>query len=285
MILIDLSSILYSSLHALPSDVTEGMLRHFVLNTIRSYNLKYRDRYGQMVIACDAGNVWRKDIFPNYKANRKEARETREKDWDEIFRIFVVIRNELRDFIPCKLVWVDRCEADDIIATIVESTQEFGCFEDVMIISADGDYAQLQRYSNVKQFSPRTQKLMGEADPVGVLRKKIIKGDPGDGVPNILSHENSFVDGVRQKNVSSKRLNEILTNWNNLGTFLDPETLRRFRVNESLIDLSKIPEDRKTEILNAYRNTVIPSNKDVFSYLIAKRCGQLAGSASDFFTK
>lgn len=51
-------------------------------------------------------------------------------------------------------------EADDIINSLVEYTQEFGNYEKVMIISGDKDFAQLQKYSNVDQYSPITKSLL-----------------------------------------------------------------------------------------------------------------------------
>ena len=64
----------------------EDMIRHMVLNSIRMYNKKYRDQYGQMVICCDGSNYWRKEFFPNYKGARKKKREDDSLDWPEIFR-------------------------------------------------------------------------------------------------------------------------------------------------------------------------------------------------------
>ena len=47
---------------------------------------------------------------------------------------------------PYQMLKVSGAEADDIIATLVESTQEFGQHEPVLIISGDKDFIQLQRY-------------------------------------------------------------------------------------------------------------------------------------------
>ena len=58
-------------------ELSEDLVRHMVLNSLRGHNKKFRKEYGDMVIACDSGNVWRRQAFPNYKAGRKANREVR----------------------------------------------------------------------------------------------------------------------------------------------------------------------------------------------------------------
>jgi len=79
MIVLDLNQVMISNLmvslggHKIVMD--ENMLRHMILNTIRSNLVKFRSEYGDdLVIACDDKNYWRKSFFPYYKANRKKNR-------------------------------------------------------------------------------------------------------------------------------------------------------------------------------------------------------------------
>ena len=75
MILIDNTQILLASIFAQirgdDSLIDEDFVRHMTLNTYRMYKRKYEDKFGELVICQDAGNYWRKDVFENYKQNRK----------------------------------------------------------------------------------------------------------------------------------------------------------------------------------------------------------------------
>lgn len=157
MILLDYSQIALSNIIVQKLN-DENMIRHMILNSIRMYNKKYRNEYGQMVICADGMNTWRKDYFPLYKAHRKKNRSESDQDWPEIFRILNLVREEIRENLPYKVIHLEGCEADDVIGTLAMQTQEFGQHEPVMIISSDKDFIQLHKYTNVKQFSPIKRK-------------------------------------------------------------------------------------------------------------------------------
>lgn len=280
MIILDYSGVAISNLFTMKMDPQENLVRHMILNSLRMYNMKYREEYGQMVIACDGGGTWRRQLYPQYKANRKKARDEGGLDWNEFYRILDTVRNEIRDNLPYKMIHQQGVEADDIIGTLTESTQEFGKHEPVMIISSDKDFVQLHQYSNVKQFSPHAKALIKEKDPVFFLREHILRGDSGDGVPNVLSPDDVFVSGARQKPLSSKLLNEWVANWDRIEQHMTQEQYRNFCRNRHLIDLSMTPSDAKTEILRAYESFQPKSN--VLNYLITKRCSQLIGCAEEF---
>jgi hypothetical protein len=282
MILVDLSAVFYSAFYSIQK-LEEGIFRHVVLNSLRSYNLKYRAEYGDMVICCDGKSYWRKAKFAQYKAARKVAREADDVNWDEVFRIMDIVREEIITFMPWKTLRVDGCESDDIIATLVENTQEFGCCEKVMILSADGDFAQLQKYSNVRQFSPMQGKMIGEKKPIEALRIKILRGDPGDGIPNIYSPDNCFVDKIRQTPLSKKKMDVFLANWDNLDTVMNENQKRNFQRNKLLIDFSSIPQEIRENVTDKYNHTTPPTNSGVLTYLISKRLSQLISCAADFF--
>lgn len=253
-----------------------------ILNTIRMYNKKYRSEFGQMVIACDSSS-WRREYFPEYKFKRKEARkEPSSIDWNHFFKIINSLIDEIRENFPYKVIKVDGCEADDIISVLIESTQEFGKYESVMIISADKDFIQLQKYENVRQFSPILNKEIKEKDPIKFLKEHILKGDAGDGVPNILSDDDVFVTKTRQTPVLSKKLNEWVLNFNDLEKTLDPKIYRNFIRNKKLIDLSEIPPQIKEKIMDSYNNQVLSNKGKILNYLIANRCKLLIECISDF---
>ena len=286
MIIIDFNGIAISTIVTQKIDVNEDMLRHMILNSIRMYNKKYRADFGQLVVACDS-STWRRDYFSEYKFKRREARATDQADdskmdWEKVFTILNKILDEIRDNMPYRVVKVDKAEADDIIGTLVEMTQEFGKHEPVMIVSADKDFVQLQKYSNVKQFSPLLKKEMVEKNPRNFLYEHIFKGDSGDGIPNILSPDNTFVTGTRQKPVTAKKMEEWISNIDKLEISMDKETYRNFVRNKKLIDLSQTPDDVKQSIINTFESQTVAHNSRVLNYLIEKRCRMLIESVGDF---
>lgn len=280
MIIVDYSGIAISNLFSTKEQVSENLVRHMILNSLRMYNLKFRQEYGQMVIACDGGSTWRKSIYPQYKANRKKSREDSGVDWKEFYRILNLVRDEIREHLPYKVVHMQGCEADDVIATLTEQTQEFGKNESVMIISSDTDFVQLHRHKNVRQFSPMKKAFIKESDPTRYLQEHILRGDSGDGVPNILSADDVFVSGGRQSPIRAKLIDEWITNWNNLDKHMTAEQYRNFQRNRALIDLSAIPSAKKLEIINTFDTVKTSSN--TLNYLISKRCTQLIECAEEF---
>ena len=279
MILLDYNAIAIGNFVVQKVAVDENMIRHMILNSIRMYRQKFGKEYGEMVIVADGMNNWRKDVFPNYKVKRKKNREESSIDWTEAFRIIGMVRDEIRDHFPYKVVHQDGCEADDSIAHIALSTQEFGRYEPVMIISADGDFKQLQVNKNVRQYSPLTKKFVVEKNPKLELANKILKGDSGDGVPNVMSDDNVFLESRRQSILSAKKREALLDDPMALGE----EVYRNYLRNKKLIDLSETPSSVIKNIINTYDSQDPSSNKGkVLNYLIQKRCKLLIESVGEF---
>ena len=280
MIIIDFSGIAISNI-VINKTLDENMIRHMILNSIRMYRSKFHKEYGEVILACDGANNWRRNAFPQYKASRKKDRKKSDFDWNEAFRIMNMIREEIAENFPYKVIHEEGCEADDIIGTLVEQTQEFGQMEDVMIISADGDFKQLQQYDNVKQFSPLLKKFVVDNHPRLSLQEKIIKGDTGDGVPNILSGDDTFVEGLRQTPVTKKKMVEILNGLESADTSLP--WYRNYQRNEMLIDLTKTPQHLKENILKSFESQDSWGNKSkVLPFLINKQCKMLIECIEEF---
>jgi len=282
MIVIDYNGIAIAGVVVQKLEINEDLIRHMILNSIRMYNKKFRDEYGQVVIACDA-RTWRRDYFPNYKFKRRENRDESSADWDEIFRIINQVRDEIRQNFPYKVIHIDGCEADDIIGTLAYETQEFGKNEPMMIVSSDKDFVQLHKFNNVKQFSPMQKKAVVEKNPRQYLFEHILKGDSGDGVPNILSSDNTFVDGIRQSPVTKKKIDEWLKNAEDLESFMDENTYRNYVRNKNLIDLSCTPSHLKEAIINTFEEDPIGIKRNVLNYLIKKRCKMLIECVEEFY--
>lgn len=260
------------------SSVDENLVRHMILNSLRTYVKKFRASHGpEVVIACDNRNYWRREYYPYYKAGRKKARAASGHDWSSIFDSLNKIRDELKVHSPYKVLDIDGAEADDIIGVLV---QKYSANEKVMILSSDKDFAQLQRYPNVEQYSPILKKYIKEPFPLVQLKQLIIRGDKSDGIPNILSADNVFVEGVRQKPITEAKI----IKWLNQEPkeFCNDDMLRNFSRNEIMIDLTKIPEALRNNIINSYETAKGRTKQEFMNYMIANRLKNLIEVAHEF---
>ncbi len=278
MILLDYSQIALSNIIVQKLN-DENMIRHMILNSIRMYNKKYRNDYGQMVICADGMNTWRKEFYPQYKASRKKGRDSSGLDWQEIFRVLNLVRDEIKENLPYKVLHMEGCEADDIIGALTYETQEFGKFEPVMIISSDKDFIQLQKFSNVKQFSPIQKKAVTEKHPRKYLFEHVCRGDKGDGIPNVLSPDNCFVDEIRQTPLKQN----LIDTWIDDDSIMPEEIKRNYQRNKKLIDLNEIPNDIYNNIVNTYDDQKPAMKMRVLNYLIKKRCNNLIEVVEEFY--
>lgn len=281
MIIVDLNQVMISTLMVQIGNhknikIEENLVRHMVLNSIRAHKVKFTQEYGEMVIACDDKDYWRKQIYPYYKANRKKDRDASELDWNSIFEVLNKIRSEIKDYLPYKVIHVDHAEADDIIATL---TKEFHLREKILILSGDKDFSQLQKYPNVTQYNPIQKKFVVCTNPDLFLKEHIMKGDVGDGIPNFLSADNVLIMGVRQTPLTTKKMSSWILKTPE--EFCTDDMLRNFKRNEQLIDLEHVPEEIKTEILNQY-NSQKKDRSKLFNYFIEKRLNNLMSDISDF---
>ena len=282
MILLDYSQIALSNIIVQKLN-DESMIRHMILNSIRMYNKRYRDEYGQMVICADGMNTWRKDYFPYYKAKRRKNRDSSDQDWNEIFRILHLVRDEIKENLPYKVVHMEGVEADDIIASLVLQSQEFGMNEPMMIVSSDKDFIQLQKFNNVKQFSPIQKKFVKDDNPRTYLFNHIMKGDTGDGVPNVLSDDDTFVSDKKQTPLRKTRIAEWLENSEDLRSVMPEEIFRNYQRNKKLIDLTEVPESIQESIIYNYNEQKVAMKMRVLNYLIKKRCNQLIEVVEEFY--
>ena len=263
-------------------ELNEDLVRHMVLNSLRAHNKKFRKEYGDMVIACDSKNVWRREIFPNYKAGRKANRAKSEHDWDAIFSMLATIKNEIKTFLPYKVIELETAEADDIIATLVKRTQnEVGPNhkKKILILSGDKDFIQLHG-PNVKQYNPVLNKFVGKGeDPTIYIKEHILKGDRSDGIPNVLSDDNVFIEGRRQRPLSKKKIES----WVNevFMTFTEEEQ-KNYSRNRKLIDLSCIPPELEEKIINEFIDAKVASRDKILNYFITKKLKTLIEVIDEF---
>ena len=282
MILFDFNQVAISNLMeqigSSKTAVDESLVRHMILNTIRTYVKKFKAEFGpNIIIACDNKKYWRREIFPYYKANRKKSRESSGHDWNSIFECLNKIRDELREHSPYKVIEVDTAEADDIIAVL---SIKHSANEKVMILSSDKDFAQLQKYPNVEQYSPILKKFIKEPLPSAQLKQLVIRGDKSDGIPNILSKDDVFVEGVRQKPITEAKI----INWMNQKPeeFCTEEMLRNYNRNEMLMDLTRIPENLKQNIIDTYESSKGRTRQEFMNYMVANRLKNLIEVIDEF---
>jgi 5'-3' exonuclease len=286
MIIVDINQIMISNLMVTLNrdsmDLSEDLVRHMVLNSLRAHNKKFRKEYGEMVIACDSKNVWRRDIFPNYKAGRKASRAKSEHDWDAIFSMLHNIKDEIKTFLPYKLIEIETAEADDIIATLIKRSKRIVApnhKKNILILSGDKDFIQLHG-PNVRQYNPVLNKFVGKGEnPSLYIKEHILKGDRSDGVPNILSDDNVFIEGRRQRPLSKKKINSWVEEV--FMTFTEEEQ-KNYDRNRKLIDLSCIPHELEDKINNEFLNVKVASRDKILGYFINKKLKTLIEVIDEF---
>jgi len=286
MIIVDINQIMISNLMVtLNRDsmtLSEDLVRHMVLNSLRGHNKKFRKEYGEMVIACDSKNVWRREVFPNYKAGRKANREKSEHDWNAIFSMLHNIKDEIKNFLPYKVIEIETAEADDIIATLVNRLQRQtgpNHAKKVLILSGDKDFIQLHN-SNVRQYNPVLSKFVGKDETPSIyIKEHILKGDRSDGVPNVLSDDNVFVEGRRQRPLSKKKIEAWVNEM--IMTFTEEEQ-KNYSRNRKLIDLSCIPPELEAKIINEFNDVKVASRDKILNYFITKKLKTLIEVIDEF---
>ena len=283
MILLDFSNIIVGSImvaHRIPNEerTSEDFIRHLVLNSMRNFRTKYSDKYGELVICTDMHSSWRKNEYPYYKAHRKKVRDKQKSegmDWSALFQTINTIILEVDEFFPYKVIRVPHAEGDDVIAVLARTLPEKS-----IIISSDKDFTQLQKYKNIKQFSPIQKKMLTVSDPYKYLKEHIIRGDKGDGIPNILSADDCIVEGVRQRPISKKKVE----NWINEKPedFCENGMSEKWERNKKLIDFDCIPKEITDAIVSEYAKEKTPKQGQLLNYFISRRLKFLMEHIGDF---
>lgn len=273
--LLDFSQIVISSAieyNSQTNDLIElPLLRHIALNNVMSYKAKFSPSLDEMIICCDGRDYWRKSIFPNYKQNRKKAHEESDFDWNQFFEHFNQIKTEIKTELPFRVMEVNGCEADDVIAVLCKLNCPHE--KEIIIVSSDKDLIQIQDSicPKVKQWSPHHKKFINLSTNDYSLFEHVVRGDSGDGVPNIFSDDDVFLD----KNKRSKPIrSSSITEWESKGGLSNPEAfcrtptmLQNFQRNRTLIDLQQIPSNVVQRIREQWDSCTRP-NVSAFNYLV-----------------
>lgn len=266
-------------------------------NMLLSYKKKYGSKYGNIVLACDSRSYWRKTKYWWYKGHRKHDRQESDMDWDTIFTVINELKDEIKNNFNYKLIDVEGAEADDVIACLCKylqtnETVKVGVFEDepqdIIIISSDGDFVQLQKYKNVKQWSPRTKKLITHTGSVNeFVINHVVTGDTGDNIPNCLTSTEWAVDranGVKPKKqtaMKADRLSEFIEHGKEACR--SQFEIDNYERNEELVSFDKIPTEVYDSIVGAYTSYENNGSKTkIFNYLVKNKMKLLLNSVGDF---
>lgn len=296
MILVDYNQVLLSAISAghstFGSDLNPDMIRHMFLNSILGYKKKFGAKYGEVVICCDGGNLWRKRAFPYYKAKRAKNRAESPLDWEMIFDTMNKLRSELAEFFPYKVVHVNGAEGDDVIAVLVKYFQTNDLVqrgleevpEEILIVSADTDFVQLQEYPNVSQWTPMFKKMIIEHNPREYRFNKIICGDVGDGVPSILADDDTYINPSKRSPPLRKTLLADLVELCMHDKPFPEKYEVNFNRNKMMIDLVEhsIPPQIVANILDMYKEAYVAPRSKMLSYFMEHKLKNLASSISQF---
>ena len=286
MIIIDMNQIALANLMMnlnmnKSKEVDENMVRHMILNSIRMYRQEYKQEYCEPVLTWDSKHSWRRDYFPQYKASRRKGREKSTLDWDKIFTVLNNVKQEIKENLPYKNLEIYGAEADDIIGVLNKDPKKWFT-EKRMIISGDKDFIQLQKYPFVQQWSPITKKAVNGYDPNVYIQEHILKGDTSDGIPNVLSPDNTFTEGLRQRPLSRKKIeswvgadDEYIPTWSD-------EVKRNYQRNSMLIDLTNTPEDIEDKILKEYKDAPSGNRSKLLNYFMKYKLRELTENIGEF---
>ena len=290
MILVDYSGSMFAAIYvelnrSKGTTYSKDILRHILITQLRSYNRKFREQYGKMVICLEGGSCWRKDVFPNYKALRAKSRIDSGIDWKKIFEDMNDITSELMEYLPYKFVRVQGLEADDVIALLtlsyntIAEEDVMGNIDPVLIISNDKDYKQLHKLRFVTQYLPQKGTIYKEKDPDFALLDLIVHGDKADGIPNINSDINTFVDGKRQKPIPNNMMRTLVSSGFQI---LNEDQRKRFRENEQLISFNKIPNEYYKKVIDEYSKPKTYSKMKLFNYFAQNKLREQIDHITDF---
>lgn len=300
MILTDFSAVAISALvHSAIKEkqtLDENVVKHITFSTFRNIHKKLGNKFGEHLLLCD-DRSWRKDEFEYYKANRSNKDDDDGPiDWQLIFRQMEEIKEAFDKHFPFHVIQQKGAEADDLIAIFAKQAKENVC-----IVSRDHDFFQLQRYPHVVQYSSIDKRFLKTEDPIDFRIRHIIGGDSGDGVPNILSDDDTFVNPYkRQARMTEKRLAECLE-WAK-NNFIDapekyiiakktkkaPEKYcnikKNWARNKNMVDLINLKPWLQESVDKYYTQDKKKVTKnDTANYLASKKMIGLMGKISDFY--
>jgi 5'-3' exonuclease len=171
----------------------------------KSYNA------GTIIVLADGGSSYRKNLFPEYKANRKEKYAEQTPEEEKEFAMFMAEFSDTLTLIKKKhpVFQFKGVEADDIAAYISMNLDKYN-FDECWMISSDRDWDLLitdkvSRFSTVtrKEVTLNTWDEHYDFEVEDYITFKCLTGDKGDNVPGIPG-------------IGPKRAVEIMNQYGNI---------------------------------------------------------------------
>ena len=276
MILVDATQVYMRALFSLQKDfkeVPENKIRERILHILVGIRGEFTKKYGELLLIGDGQKVWRKDFFPHYKSSRKRKRKSSDVDWNLYFQYFNSIHNEIEAVFPYICIRHQMAEGDDIIGILARHLAP----QKTMIISSDHDFIQLQVLPGIKQYDAGRRKYVTSDDPVRHLLEKVFKGDAGDGVPNVLSPDDVFLqEGIRQRPVTQKKIADWIENG------LPSELQANYDRNQMLVDLSETPEEITEDVIEKFKAGPSGNRENILPYLLEHKLKSLLEFVNNF---
>jgi len=225
------------------------------------------------IIAMDDKDYWRKDIYSDYKVNRKANRLKSKIDFDEFFKVMNPFIEEIKNvFSNIYFLKEDRCEADDIIAVL---TKERFSDYNIVCISNDSDLKQLYKYKYYKQYDPINMTVYTPINPKQDLTVKILSGDSSDDIPNMFY---GCGPGKAVKMIDEGLDNCFKNGWDakikGVQTHIEGKDIKANYIrNKKLIDLELIPSMYQKKIIKMWDNYNINkyNGRKTFNFLVKNK--------------
>lgn len=336
MILIDFSALIHQNVFGAVSGIHPdkdengkyytdqyiAYVKYLIIQSILNYKQKFSE-YGNVVLCLDAhsGENWRLSVYKPYKGSRTERRAMTPINWSEVYEEIDGLIDAFNMYTPLSVIGVDHAEGDDIILCLVENCAKIN--EPVMIISADKDLLQAQKYPTVQQYSPTLKKFVFVTDKDETMedwrRDHVYLGDASDEVPNVFKNLvftpefQKRVDAIN-KNITPRLLEEkpelieklssafggdIFMNLkvgpytlkkyfnNNSPILRNPLLLERVQRNEKLVLMEYIPESIRNDCKEHFKHVKEPKKykkKEFEEYLTKAQCEKLIIQCNAFET-
>ena len=195
--------------------------KHLIFNSLQFVKNKFN---GEVVLAMDSRNNWRKDVYNEYKAHRAKGRDESEIDFGEYYEAVEDMGRVLDELFPFKVLKINKAEADDIAGTLA---YKFGNDRPIILITSDHDWEQVMaETSHVQMWDPIKKEYQVLSDyergiietPHGPMSRFTIHhallGDKGDNVMSLTGcteFSESFITYLKENEIYTTSVKEFLT--------------------------------------------------------------------------
>lgn len=177
--------------------------KHLLFNSLQFVKNKFG---GEIVIAMDSNNNWRKRVYSAYKQHRVKSRDESEINFEEYYAAVDEMGEVLKQYFPFKVVKVPTAEADDIAGVL---SYEYGNDRPIILITSDKDWKQVMaKQAHVQMWDPIKKEYQTLTDyekseiethhgPMSRFSvHHALLGDAGDNVLSLTS-ETEFSDAFK----------------------------------------------------------------------------------------